>query len=200
MKESALATVPKSKSSKNENIVDENLTLLVNERKKLYLDLKSVVDPMKLKSLRTKINRIRRNVNKSINKIQTEKATKIIDSIEELVDDDRKMYNAVKELKMNKKFVVKVKDAEGRHFLTESQKVNAIKDWFEDKLNDTEEPIILKKGALKYPITINEVRKARKKLKNTTGPDDVQNELLKQSGPFFDRVYINIINKAIENG
>lgn len=57
--------------------------------------------------------------------------------------------------------------------------MNAIKDWFEEKLNDTQDPIILKKGALKYPITINEVRKARKKLKNTTGPDVVQNELLK---------------------
>ena len=156
-------------------------------------------------SQRSEINKIRRRIHKRIKDLDTKNANKVVESIETLNCDSHKMYNAVKKLKIgNNKKTVKGQDATGGFLVTDKDKSNGIKNWFKTMLHDNDRPQdeIMENKPLKNPIKCSEVRKARKKLKTnrSTGPDEIENELIKHSGQTFTEIYTKQIINCFSNG
>ena len=71
-------------------------------------------------------------------------------------------------------------------------------------LHDDDRPQdeIMENKPLRNPIKCSEVRKARKKLKTnrSTGPNEIENELITHSGQTFAEIYTKQINKCFSNG
>ena len=98
---------------------------------------------------------------------------------------------------------ISVLDDKNNLIFNDSAKASALKTWFEKQFtgNKTEPPLEPFDGAprpLDNPVTPTEVASAARALKNNraTGPDGVQNELLKYGGEEFYTSYSNIINSC----
>ena len=93
-----------------------------------------------------------------------------------------------------------VHDDDGNDIGSDSLKAEAIKDYFQKQLNDTNEPpfpaFIDPPGPLLCPITSEELSRAVMKLKSgrACGPDGIPNELMKAAGPTLHSEYARIFN------
>lgn len=115
------------------------------------------------------------------------------------------MFNAVREIQTTKRPPpLCVKDKNGEFIVTDGGKANRIAEWFAEHFTDDGGAIgsfIGNPSPLTQRITEDEVKKAVKSLKNgrASGPDQIDNELLKFAGNQFFQQYAAIINDALEN-
>ena len=114
------------------------------------------------------------------------------------------MFEAVRTLTSSKPSQpIIVHNSEGHVIASDSDKADAIKNYFEQQFTGNEpplEPFIGPAKPLNTPITDKEVLSALTKLKNNRacGPDDIPNELLKYAGELFASNFASIINECFE--
>lgn len=140
---------------------------------------------------------------------QNIRAENIADEITN-TDESRRMFEAVRQLKNckenPKKDTVYVHTSDNKSFVSsDSEKAEVLKSWFERQFTNQYtvpplEPFSTPPKPLDTPITTFEVTQAARSLKNNraTGPDGVQNELLKYGGESLHKSYCSIINRCFE--
>ena len=189
---------------------DAEIAKMSEERHTLRMLLLSSNAPADTRIIRTKINLLKNNIAKRLVLVKELRAQELADRIES-TDESRRMFEAVRELKSNTskknnhKQSVSVYDAHQRLLCTDTGKAAALKTWFESQFTNkhTEPSLPPLDGPprpLNTPITPTEVKCAAMSLKNgrATGPDGVQNELLKYGGGEFHYEYSKIINTCFE--
>jgi len=197
-----VGTVPRSRNRNFSS--DSHSQELVKERRILQRKLKCNNNAADRSSLRTKINRLQKDIRHHLKKLANARAD---DSVRTIMstDDTRQMFEAVRSLKSdaNNKTTISVHNEEGNFIATDAGKAQVIRDYWEKQFTCEDEPLqafIGEGRCLDSPITLDEVKKAAQSLKNNkaTGPDQVYNEWLKNAGPKFWGKYAEIINKALE--
>ena len=186
---------------------DEEVRQMSEHRRKLRLQLNNNSSSDR-SSIRAEINKLKNQITKRLKHLKELRAEQLAESINN-TDESRRMFEAVRELKNNtnstKQQTISVHDEDNNLISNDSAKASALKTWFQNQFtgNNTEpalDPFVGPPRSLDNPITPSEVESAAKALKNNraTGPDGVQNELLKYGGVGFYTAYSKIINNCFE--
>ena len=183
---------------------------MIEERNKVYKRIRSYgkapTDACSAADDKEKLKDLRKKVKIRLREIEEESTEKLIEDIENTKSDSQKMFKAVKVLKMSQKSSnIRLKDQRGNDIHTEKGKVDLIKDYFAAQFKEEKDDILeneLTPKPLNCPITLQEVKKAIKKLKTNTatGPDDLENELIKHAGPDFAELLKDSYNQSFEKG
>ena len=191
------------KPTQRSNHSDDSVVVeLVAKRKALRLQLNNNSSADRTE-LRSKINRIQKDIQKRLKTLKGEAADRLVSTIAS-TGESRRMFEAVRILTNSKPSrPITVHDERGHTIATDSDKAEVVKNWFEQHFTGDEPPLDPFDGiprSLDTPITPSEVSYAIIKLKNnrSCGPDDIPNELLKYAGSSFCREFSDIINQCFE--
>ena len=188
---------------------DTEIVKMSDQRHKLLQKLHQSNASDNRTELRSQINKLKNLISKRLKHLKEQHAEKLAEQITS-TDESRRMFEAVRELKTckqsNSKQGVSVYSEDSKSFISsDTAKADALKTWFEGLFTNqhSEPPLEPFEGPprpLNTPISPAEVAAASKSLKNNraTGPDGVQNELLKFGGDTFYETYSNIINDCFE--
>ena len=182
---------------------DSKLIELVDRRKVLRLQLNTTGSADR-SGIRSRINNTQKAIQHRLRDIKSQAAEHLANTIA-LTDEARRMFEAVRTLNFSKPSQpITVHNDEGHVIVSDSDKANAIKCWFETQFTGNEPPLAPFSGparSLNTPITTQEVSSALLKLKNNRacGSDCIPNELLKYAGVSFSHHYANIINECFES-
>ena len=187
---------------------DAEIVKMADERHRLINNLHSSNQSADRSVLRTQINKLKNTITKRLKYLKDQSAEQLAIQITS-TDESRRMFEAVKELKNHNNKPsdqsVSVHDDTGCLISSDTAKAAALKTWFECQFtNEHSEPplapFIGVPRPLEVPITPAEVAAAARALKNNraTGPDGVQNELLKYGGAAFHTEYSKLINSCFE--
>ena len=131
----------------------------------------------------------------------------IVNEVENTKHDSHKMFKAVKKTKLNMKTKnnIKLKDDTGRCVHNDNIKIDIIKNFFEKQFKEEKEDVLeseMTPSPLANPISLSEVIRAIKKLKTcrAMGPDNIENELIKNAEVEFAKMFQTAINKSFESG
>ena len=115
------------------------------------------------------------------------------------------MFKAARALKVKKAVPsLLVHNADGDFVATDRGKADTIRNWFKAQFTDPEgeqlEPFIGEPRPLEIPVTVDEIKKAIKSLKNgrSSGPDGISNELFNYGSDVLSPAIAPIINYAFE--
>ena len=188
---------------------DTEIVETSHNRHKLLQKLKQSNASDDRKALRSEINTLKNQISKRLRLLKELRAQNIADEITN-TDESRRMFEAVRQLKnckqTHKQQSVFVNSDDNKSFVSsDSEKAGVLKTWFENQFTNqhAEPPLEPFEGPprpLDTPISPMEVAIAAKSLKNNraTGPDGVQNELLKYGGESLHNTYSSIINTCFE--
>ena len=119
-------------------------------------------------------------------------------------DETRRMFEASRTLSALKKSnTIHVNDKNGHKVASDKMKAGILKEYYETQFTEgVENPLRSFEGPprpLNCPITSTETAEAASRLKSNraTGPDQLQNELLKYSDPIVFDVYAKAINESL---
>ena len=199
---------PKPKKLRDDYTHDKEIVEMTEERHQLITNLHMHNTSANRGPLRKRINFLKNQLKKRLKHLKELRAEELALQITS-TDESRRMFEAVRELskvsdKNNaKKQTVRVHDSDGNIVISDVAKVAALKEWFQEQFTDGKAPLDPFDGParpLDTPITTAEVTKAAKTLKNgrATGPDGIQNELLKYGGEALHSTYSDIINRCFE--
>lgn len=181
---------------------DSVLVKLVEKRRKHKLEL-NTNDSADRRGIRAIINRTQKSIQLRLKELKAQAADHLVNTIAR-TDESRRMFEAVRTLTSSKPSQpIIVHNSEGHVIASDSDKADAIKNYFEQQFTGNEpplEPFIGPAKPLNTPITDKEVLSALTKLKNNRacGPDDIPNELLKYAGELFASNFASIINECFE--
>ena len=187
---------------------DHQIVEMSDKRQKLLQKLHQSNASASRTPLRTQINKLKNSISKRLKLLKEQRAEQLADEIMN-TDESRRMFEAVKQLKNHSKrkttTSVYVHDENNCLISSDIAKADTLRKWFEGQFSDNHnepplEPFIGHPRSLNTPITASEVATAAKSLKNNraTGPDGIQNELLKYGGHAFHQAYSNLINTCFE--
>ena len=182
---------------------DAIITNLVEKRKDAMLTLKSCNKSDDRSSIRTLINKTQKSIQARLKCLKAEAADHLARTIAS-TDESRRMFEAVRTLTNSKPLEpIVVHNTDGHVIACDSDRAEAIKDYFEQQFTGNEPPLDPFDGSprpLNTPITSSEVLSALHKLKNNRacGPDNIPNELLKYAGESFAANFASIINQCFE--
>ena len=197
----------KPKSKRVDYTNDDEIVKMTEERHRLRMSLNNNKSG-DWRPIRSRINKLENLISKRLKHLKELRAEQLAAEITS-TDESRKMFNAVRELSKvsdNKNShiqTISVQDDNGDLIVNDAAKAAALKTWFEQQFTGSEEPLPPFDGPprpLNTPITAAEVQRASMSLKNNrgTGPDGIQNELLKYGGSAFHSTYSEIINRCFE--
>ena len=183
---------------------DPEVVALSERRHKLRLQLNCNKSEDRV-TLRSEINLLKNKIKKRLKVIHNQEANALADEINS-TDDSRRMFEAMRQLSNYRKTTnnVHVHDDDGNTLGNDTSKAKVLGKWFESQFTSEEDAALATfDGApspLNNPISVNEVSRAAKKLKNgrACGPDNIPNELLKYAGESYSTAYASIINKCFE--
>jgi len=196
-----IGTLPRSRNRNFSS--DSTVEALVKERQTLQAALNCNNQVADRTQVRTRINRLQKDIRKHLKNLADTRADDIARTIMS-TDDTRQMFEAVRTLADTKpKSTISVHNEVGNFVATDAGKAQVIRDYYEKQFTCEDEPLQAFIGdgrCLDIPITCDEVKKAAQSLKNNkaTGPDKVYNEWLKNAGTKFWSKYAEIINSALE--
>lgn len=196
-----VGTIPRSRNRNFSS--DSHVEALVDKRRGLQASLKCNNQVADRSKVRSKINRLQKEIRSHLKKLASARADDLARTIMS-TDDTRQMFEAVRTLADTKpKSTISVHNEEGNFIVTDAGKAQVIRDYWEKQFTCEDDPLqafIGEGRCLDTPITCDEVKKAAKALKNNkaTGPDKVYNEWLKNAGPKFWAKYAEIINNSLE--
>ena len=187
--------------TKSKNI---NITTLSDYQKKLKLEIQSEQNTDKRKELRSKRNKILKELHAVVQKEREEKELNKIEDIERAKNDSNKMFKAVREINKKKK-KEKISIVENDKFLNDENSVTKISKFFENFFNDKdikEDFSHIEPTKMKVPFTETEIKTAVKKLKNnkSPGPDNIVSEMLKNSPDIAYNKIAELFNYIAETG
>ena len=199
----------KSRGKPRDYCNDSEIIEMTDKRHKLLQTLKNSNASENRTIIRSQINKLKNQISKRLKHLKELHAKKLADEITN-TDESRRMFEAVKQLKTYKQTKTQqnvfVYSEENNSFLSsDSAKAAALKTWFEEQFTNQHkepplDPFIGPPRPLNIPISPTEIAAAAKSLKNNraTGPDGVQNELLKYGGSSLHETYSTIINNCFE--
>ena len=145
---------------------DSVVVELSDKRKFLRLQLNSNVSSDR-SAIRTEINRTQKAIQYRLREIKSQAAENLANTIA-LTNEARRMFEAVRSLnKVNPSRPITVHNSEGHDIISDTDKADAIKSWFETQFTGNEPPLSPFSGPgrpLNTPITTAEVQCAIKKL------------------------------------
>jgi len=200
--EAAEITIPKPDIKGKENIKEiEELSL---KQRKIRNDIESTSD----EKLRNILKQDRRTIQKTIRKLlqqkETEKLNAQLETIENIKDDSRKMFEAIKEINRQDSKRKLLIDGEYGQTSNPKQQVKIVTSFFENEFNkDAEKIQEIEAIEMKIPFTPLEVTDAIKKLKYNKSPgmDNIRAEHLK-NGPVdeISKEISTLLNETAKNG
>ncbi len=197
-------TIPrKERVTKQDYTSDPSVAVLVTNKRDKTLKIKSAHAGADVTEERRDVRRIQNTITKRLVEINNMKADVLAEEINN-TDDARKMFEATRSLAGIKKATsVAVNDHNNNPIANDQGKANTAKKFFEKQLTDGIEvglsAFICEPKALSNPITPLEVSIAASKLKTNraSGPDNLQNELLKHAHPLVFEKYAETINDSL---
>ena len=158
---------------------------------------------MDRKETRKDVRNLQKSIRNRLIDIDNLKADALADTITS-TDSTRRMFEANRTLAgISNSNTITVHDKNGNELFTDAQKADTTKKFFEKQLTEGVEhglpAFIGEPRPLDCPITVQEVSHAASKLKSNraTGPDQMQNELLKYADPIVYTLYADTINDSI---
>ena len=181
---------------------DSILVKLVEKRRqhKLKLNTNESADR---RSIRAIINKTQKSIQQRLKEMKSQAAGHLANTIAS-TDESRRMFEAVRTLTNSKPSQpIVIHNSEGHAIASDSDKAEAIKNYFEQQFTGNEPPLDAFSGEarpLNTPITTEEVLSALSKLKNNRacGPDNIPNELLKYAGEAFATNFSSVVNECFE--
>eukprot|EP00795_Rhopilema_esculentum_P017828 gene17828-9525_t len=195
------------KEDRNQN--NEEIRKLSELQHKIRLDINSTKDSTTKETLRKDRNKILNTIHK-LKKEDTERnLTQQIEDIEKTGDETKKMFKAIKYLKMEgtKKTKLQVNTADGKTTST-TRKIEEVTNHFkqcfynENLGPDQNKQETIKPEKITQPFTTEEIQKAIKKLKNNkaAGCDNIIAEQLKHSPEIVAEEIATIFNDMVRTG
>jgi hypothetical protein len=210
LKSAAQKTIgKKSRGKPRDYCNDSEIVTMSKNRHKLLQKLKQSNASDNRKTLRAEINKLKNLISKRLLCLKEQYAQELAEVITN-TDESRRMFEAVRQLKNCKQIHTQqnvfVHSEDGKSFISsDSAKAEILKNWFEGQFTNqhTEpslEPFDGPARPLNTPVSRSEVAIAARSLKNNraTGPDGIQNELLKYGGESLHTTYSSIINNCFE--
>lgn len=181
---------------------DQVVKELVSEKRLLNLKLKASTVVSDIEVGRREVRKTQKAISQRLVEINNNQADMLADEINN-TDDARKMFEATRSLAGFKKSnSIVVHDKNSAPIATDLGKAMEAKDFFEKQLTDGVDSglpaFVCEPKPLNCPITPVEVAAAASKLKTNraSGPDNLQNELLKNADPIVFDIYADTINES----
>ena len=196
-------TIPlKEKAHKLNYSSDVTVASLVAKKREQTLKIKSAPSGSDVREDRKEVRKIQSSISKRLVQINNMKADALAEEINS-TDDARKMFEASRSLAgIKKSGNIVVNDNNNNPIGTDLGKANTAKDFFKKQLTEGVDaglqPFTCDPKPLDIPITQAEVAFAASKLKSNraSGPDNLQNELLKYAHPITFEKYAEAINES----
>ena len=196
-------TIPfKEKAYKQNYSRDLTVASLVAKKREQTLKIKSAPSGSDVREDRKEVRKIQSSISKRLVQINNMKADALAEEINS-TDDARKMFEASRSLAgIKKSGNIVVNDNNNNPIGTDLGKANTAKDFFKKQLTEGVDaglqPFTCDPKPLDIPITQVEVAFAASKLKSNraSGPDNLQNELLKYAHPITFEKYAEAINES----
>ena len=183
---------------------DPIITKLVTEKRALNLKLNSNSTADR-QTTRKEVRDLRKAIKARLTEIENKKADALAEVITS-TDNTRRMFEANRLLaSVTKNSTITVHNTNGDSIHTDIGKANEAMHYFKKQLTEgVEEGLPAFLGdpkPLTNPITTEEVAYAASKLKTNraSGPDNLQNELLKHADPCVYKIYAEAINNSFES-
>ena len=192
---------PKRKTGRVSN---DDVAILSEHQKNLYILIKNCQDQQKKRILRTCRNKALHDIRRAVKRQENLEVLDQIKEIENSKHDSRRMFKATQVLRRKTDNSVCVKDKNGLVVNSESQKIERISEYFESVFNpvDVEEFPVVPPKPLQHPFTSDEIGKAISSLKNnkSAGIDKLRAEHLKCAPPEINQCIADILNNTCETG
>jgi len=181
---------------------DKAVKELVSEKRDLCLRMKAATATDDIAEGRRAVRKTQKAIGQRLVEINNNRADVLADEINN-TDYARKMFEATRSLAGFKKTTsIVVHDKNNAVIATDLGKAAEAKEFFEKQLTDGVEEglpaFACDPKPLNCPITHGEVAMAAAKLKTNraSGPDNLQNELLKNADPIIYTMYADTINES----
>ena len=196
-------TLPVVRKRPSANYCNDNaVKKLVSQKRDLCVQLKSAADSDAIVDGRRAVRKVKNEIRQRLIEINNNLADTLADEINS-TDDARKMFEAIRSLAGFKKTVsIVIHDMNNTIIATDSGKAAEAKEFFEKQLTEGVEEglpaFTCDPKPLNCPITPTEVKIAASKLKTNraSGPDNLQNELLKHVDPIVYAKYAETVNES----
>ena len=193
----------KEKNKKNIRGHDPEIEKLSEEQKNLRIQIENSRNLNEVIQKKAKRNKIMREIKE---KLSENKEKEIEEKLTEInnMKDDSKMFKAVKLLNQKKYQNPFVHDENGRNVTQPTKIYHIVKNHFQNHFNDPLENKLDSftgtKRKLNQPITLEEVQKCSKKLKNNRAPgyDEIPGELIKYGPDLLHEEIKTILNNIFE--
>ena len=192
----------KPKTKKHE---DEKLRELSQHQKKIKLEIENTTSKAVRGELRTKRNKIMKDINKRIKVLNDETINNKLEQIESFKDDSRRCFQATKQLnqmKPKKSLIVYTEDESVAG--SEAEQVKAITKHFHKMFTRQEKEEIepASPTTMTNPFTSSEIERAAKSMKNqkSCGEDNLNAEYIKYGSKEVHEEIASLLNKIAETG
>jgi hypothetical protein len=193
-----LGYIPKTEKYQNDDIRE-----LSKQQQKIHLDQNSTKNPEKRKELRKKRNKILTQIHNLIIAENKNKIDQQVSNIENMPDDSRKMFQAIKNItNLTPKTKLLIQTENGLT-ANEAEQANIIATYFKSQFYKNAEPLPqIPPTAMTIPFTSKEVQNAVKSLKNNKRPgnDDIIVELIKYAPTEIHEMIASIYNDMASKG
>ena len=193
-----LGYIPKTEKYQN-NAIKE----LSKQQQKIHLDQNSNNNPEKRKELRKKRNKILTQIHNLIIAENKNKIDQQLSNIENMPDDSRKMFQAVKNIKNLTPKTKLLIQTENGLTANEVEQANIIATYFKSQFYKNAEPLPqIPPTPMTIPFTSKEVQNAVKSLKNNKSPgnDEIIVELIKYAPTEIHEMIASIYNDMAGKG
>ena len=191
-------------NNNNNRTHDDEIDKMSNAQKKLRLLISSCIDVEKVQNMRTDRNILLKEIEKKTlenREVEIDKMVREIDKIQ----DEAKMFKAVKTLSRKNFENPFIHDKDGKHISNPQEIYNTVRDHFKNHFYDediqTLPAFIGEPKKLTKAKTINAVTRAIKKLNNNRAavPDGISAELVKYAPIEVHKFICDILNDVLEN-
>ena len=161
---------------------DPEVKLMVEEVRKLGMEENAARTRSQKAEMRAKLRRKGRELTTMLRRKGRQNLEKKVAEVEEVKNEGRKMFAALRALNIRPQNVLSINDKDGRTIHDINSQVDLLTSHFESQFSPNNMTnVIQHRGTLQYPISHEEVEAAAAKLKNhrASGPDSIPNELLK---------------------
>lgn len=196
-----------TKDRNSKKTCDPLVKKLSEDQKKLRRDYEATKSKERRKKLKTERNEKIHQIHKLLKKKRNDEIEEKIAQIENLPNDSRKMFSAIKDINRQKpKVPLLLEMKNGGLTSNDEQQTLIIQDHFEKQFKKNVKPseIVskIKPTEMRNPFTEDEVKKAAQRLKNnkSAGKDNIKPELIKYAPDSVFLEIADIINKIAETG
>ena len=172
-------------------------------QKKKHLDMNSINNKEQRLQIKQERNRILNEIHAHIKSAENEKIRNALQELENSPNDSQKMFQAVKYLqKISPKAPLLLQSTNGLT-ANEAEQANLIANHFNKQFNKNAEPLPkLESCKMRIPFSIDEIRKAVKRIKNNKSPgaDGITAELLKHAPDTILKEIAKLYNIMAETG